>query len=822
MKMKTDIMARRLALTLLALIMTTTMAWAQFSGKGTPEDPYLINDSTDWAAFTQNINDGINADACYKLTNDIRLGTPNSPINTIVGKDKDHKFKGTLDGDLHTLHINMFRRGANYAAIFGVTSGATIKNLTVDGEINTDRKYAAGFISWSDNTDGIATRLENCISSVHIRIDTIVTVDNKKPFDCSHSGFVAQVEKGNTEFENCIFDGWIKDFSKSQKANKCTGFVAWVQDGKAIYKNCIMAGEIDVLANGSKVGNTVLTNSMATFHRLKAANCASMDTNTYYINDYTYTGLAEQGRSALNDIPVNSITRQFISSEGDYKYITGAKLENDAITFYGRVYTTGVKTPCQGNDGIHYVSEESNGKEVVFTERYELEAPGDWNENNNWKYNLIPTVGSEVTLKAAVTIPDGCVANVKNIAMSAKASIDVAAGAQFLCLNSVQATIHKTIVEATAKDHVWNTIASPVNKLEFAEVDNLIPTGNEAKHNIYRYDETKPEWEEYRDPANLFDYFENGRGYLYRTTSGGDMSLEGMTNENVEVSLTCSEIKGEKYGINFIGNPYPHNIYKGVAFPNTNLKNGYCVLSADGEWHFTADTVAIPSCTSVMIQATDNLDLVIKNTADAPTFSKSNDIDNIWFTVKNSTYTDKACVNFKEGEGFTKIQHVNENAPMLYINHDGRNYASANVSENTQSISLCFKSKNIGMNTLSVKANGNYSYLHLIDKLTGEDVDLLVDDEYTFVSSDKDNADRFIVRLSYKDNSVEDNEVFAWQNGNDIIVNGNGELQVFDITGRMVMSTMVNGVQTVNVPSQNAYIFRMIGEDVKTQKIVVR
>ena len=73
--------------------------------------------------------------------------------------------------------------------------------------------------------------------------------------------------------------------------------------------------------------------------------------------------------------------------------------------------------------------------------------------------------------------------------------------------------------------------------------------------------------------------------------------------------------------------------------------------------------------------------------------------------------------------------------------------------------------------------------------------------------------------LGIDENDVED-EVFVYQNGDDIIVSGNGELMVFDVMGRLVMNKRVNGVQTVEKPSQTGvYIFRL---NEKTQKIVVR
>ena len=156
---------------------------------------------------------------------------------------------------------------------------------------------------------------------------------------------------------------------------------------------------------------------------------------------------------------------------------------------------------------------------------------------------------------------------------------------------------------------------------------------------------------------------------------------------------------------------------------------------------------------------------------------------------------------------------------MLYIPQDGQNYAIATMSEETQSFNLNFKAMTTGQYTLSYKAEGNYDYLHVIDRLTGEDIDMLLDGEYSFIASPSDNDARFIVRLGYNANGNVENDIFAYQNGSDIIVNGEGELQVFDVTGRMVINQHVNGVQTVNMPSNGVYIFKL---NEKTQKIVVR
>lgn len=76
MKKTTDIIARRLALTLLA-VLTTSLAWAQISGKGTKDEPYLISSAEDWNILTENVNNKISswASAYYLQTDDITLGT---------------------------------------------------------------------------------------------------------------------------------------------------------------------------------------------------------------------------------------------------------------------------------------------------------------------------------------------------------------------------------------------------------------------------------------------------------------------------------------------------------------------------------------------------------------------------------------------------------------------------------------------------------------------------------------------------------------------------------------------------------------------------
>lgn len=742
----TDFLARRFAIALLAIMVTVT-SWAQqIAGNGTAETPYLINNEDDWFAMMNNVNSSKAGQAYYKLTTDLYLGNDLEPLKSIIGTKND-PFTGHFDGDFHTIHLNM-ERSENYAAPFGITDGATISNLRIEGVIRTDHKFAGGLIAYSNNKNNRTTLVQNCISSVHIICDNIVTVDNAKPFDCTHGGFVGQNEAGTLRFENCIFDGSITDSKAVKTANKCTGFVGWVNNN-VYYVNCTMAGKIDVKAN-----DATLKNSMANFHRLSNTARAYF-TNTYFISDYTYPELTIQGIQAPSEAPADVISKKYDGrADFNHFYVPGAIINGFNVTYYGWKLVEGtdydiIATISEGFHTLTFKGTESFGGSYSESVEYTNKGITKWNDTDKTG---------------------------------------------------------------------WYAIASPVNGEPFSCVSNLI---SDDRHNIYRYDEEKHMWQEYRNDANKFSAFENGRGYIYRTENElGIIEFNGkLTTGDVSYSISYTEENGKLRGFNLIGNPYNHDIYKGVAFADDELVNGFCTLSSDGTWQLQSDDTRIPPMTAFLVQASGKHTLEMRDTENAPYSKGSN--DNIWFTVNDSKYQDVACVEFKEGLGFNKMSHYNEEAPMLYINYDGEDFAMANLSDDVESVNLCFKTTSMSRYTISINANGYFSYLHLIDRLTGDDVDMLRNGSYTFTGKNGDVTDRFIVKFSRQEISNVEDKCFAYQNGSDVIVKGEGQLQVFDAVGRMVMSQMVNGTETVNVPS-GLFIFRIVGNETKTQKLIVR
>jgi len=182
---------------------------------------------------------------------------------------------------------------------------------------------------------------------------------------------------------------------------------------------------------------------------------------------------------------------------------------------------------------------------------------------------------------------------------------------------------------------------------------------------------------------------------------------------------------------------------------------------------------------------------------------------------------DRAIVRFGEGRQLPKFQ-LNPNHTKVYIPMDGKDYAVVR-SEEVGEMPVSFKAENSGSYTLSFNnENVEFCYLHLIDNMTGADVDLLANPSYSFNASTTDYAQRF--RLVFATGNT-DEEFAFFSNGSFVINNeGNATLQIVDVTGRIIKSESINGCANVNVnATAGVYMIRLInGENMKVQKVVVR
>ena len=161
----------------------------------------------------------------------------------------------------------------------------------------------------------------------------------------------------------------------------------------------------------------------------------------------------------------------------------------------------------------------------------------------------------------------------------------------------------------------------------------------------------------------------------------------------------------------------------------------------------------------------------------------------------------------------------------------GRGYLYANSND----VTLVFPGvpySGDGEITLNKANGGEFAGWNLVGNpftqtaYTGNDVDLLATPSYTFESKVTDYESRFKLVFAMNDeNNQNNNDNFAFFHNGQLIVNGEGVLQIFDALGRQLfskeLSTLNSQLSTPTAPG--VYVLRLInGADVKTQKIVVR
>lgn len=600
--------------------------------------------------------------------------------------------------------------------------------------------------------------------------------------------------------------------------------------------------QVSVTFNKGTGSNVPKYYANGTAARCYGGNNFVVNAGSYTITSITLTYGGSDGSNTITTNVDTFTSPTWTGSASSVTFTIGGSSGNRRISGISVTYLGGTPSPttqadftsgatatitASPNADYSFVNWTKNGVHVSGNATYSFTVTESATYTANFMSNTVSsdkTIAS-LTLNGTVTVNSGKTLTVTGIITQPEGtSISILNGGQLICNNSVYVKMQKNIT-AWDGSNGWYAIASPVNGQAFGDVTNLTT----ATHNIYRYDEAEIEWEEYRDSHNIFNSFENGRGYLFRTANtGGMIEFKGDNNVdafNYDLSYICANNNFK--GFNLIGNPYTQNITWANLVKTDVATDGYYILEESGtnqgKWTLvTSSSATIAPMRAFLVQATgSNPSVSISRTT-----SKEDDraeTDNIIFSVSNSQYSDEAYVMFRDGHGLNKIEHRNAEIPMLYVIDSDQHFAIADVDDNTNVVNLGFEAKTMGQYTLKLKADGDFSCLHLIDRITGEDVDMLIEDEYSFIAAPSDVKNRFVVKCRCNSAANADDDIFAYQNGDDIIVEGNGLLQIFDVTGRIVVNKNVNGVEIIGKPTRSGlYVFRLVGEDVKTQKIVVK
>ena len=353
-------------------------------------------------------------------------------------------------------------------------------------------------------------------------------------------------------------------------------------------------------------------------------------------------------------------------------------------------------------------------------------------------------------------------------------------------------------------------IASPIN----ASVDpeNVTSMLSNA-YDLYAFDQTgggnNREWRNYK--ANSFN-LEPGQGYLYANSANVDLVFTGSAYQGTTFDVTLTKATSPNFeGWNLVGNPFAEEI--------AYIADGrdFYTMQEDGSKILVSTSNTIQPMEGVFVVATtDGETMTFTTTAPQPQGSKFvlnlNDGHNV---------IDRAIVRFGQGRQLPKLQ-LFKNDTKVYIPMDGQDYAVV-CAEEMGEMPVNFRAESNGTYSLSLSTdNVEFAYLHLIDNLTGNDVDLLQTPSYSFEAKTTDYTSRFKLVFATGNNT----DSFAFYSNGSFVINneGNATLQVIDVNGRIIKSESINGCTNVNVnAAPGVYMIRLVnGDNVKVQKVVVR
>ena len=232
---------------------------------------------------------------------------------------------------------------------------------------------------------------------------------------------------------------------------------------------------------------------------------------------------------------------------------------------------------------------------------------------------------------------------------------------------------------------------------------------------------------------------------------------------------------------------------------------------------------AVPPCTGIIVKAGTSGTVAFSKEAPAGQTGGGNlQIALAQANTRGADRIDNAIVSFNEGDELPKF-YFGESLANITIPQNGEDYSIVSAEAQGE-LPLNFKTNENGSYTLRFSSlNTEFSYLHLIDNLTGNDVDLLETPSYTFDARQTDYASRF--KLVFVKDNADMGDDFAFVSNGEIIVNGTGTLQVFDVLGhelfRKELSTLHSPLSTFHSPG--VYVLRLIdGDNVKNQKIIIK
>ena len=709
------------------------------------------------------------------------------------------------------------------------------------------------FDSWSIEPDVTITDNQftmpasNVTVSANFTVSTTAytvsfSVNNKVEMTATTFGGSIDLTKFVAEAQGYQFNGWSETATGSVVANPTSytpqaDITLYAQFGEIVSSgytlvtdvNQLVAGnQVVIAADGSK--NVAMSTTQNTNNRGVATITKNNDnTISFDDEDITEAVVCELTLGTAN----NHWTFYDPTHEGYLYAATGGnylrtQAENDANGEWSIVINNNEATiTAQGentnNKVLKYNSSNSifscytSGQQTVWL----YTKPASKRTRENVEATSIVTAIADDVL---VTVKNGGIVYLTGNNAGNESNLIVEDGGQLVASANVKGTMLKSITgygtTTTASNYYF--ISTPLTSS--TNPQNVLNMINTNGYDLYYFDQNPSdqlEWRNYK-AGNGF-YLFVGSGYLYANSESVDLEFAG----NLRKSLAEETYnKGITYegtqnfaGWNLVGNPFTTNAI---------VNKPFYVLNSDADGIQTTpvaeNSIIAPMEGVFVLAAEGETDQKVTFTATTEAVSSQGSKGIVLEVNRNNKMLDRAIVDINQGGMLGKLR-LNEGVTELYIPQGDKDYAIVcSTSEGEMPVS--FRAAENGTYTLNFSAeNTEMRYMHLIDNMTGNDIDLLQTPSYSFEAKTTDYANRFRIVFNANNGVDEMNEdTFAFFNGNEWVINSEGEatLQVIDMMGRVVSSQRINGNANVNInEAKGVYVIRLIQNDlVKTQKIV--
>ncbi len=219
----------------------TAVSVVRNTGDGTKDAPYIIDNAKHWDAIANVIDEAdisqYYIDKYFQLSDEEGFEYNDAtPVTKMFGTSI-RPFAGIFDGKGKTLTVNL--TGATAVAPFSFTEGATIRNLTVAGNI-TASQSAGGIVG-----DGGSSwlNLENCVCSA--------TISGFTNYAGGLMGWTEEDMKLN--IKNCLFKGSFTPGS----GGKCHP-IACKDGSKTVMGNIVRAFYLNSVSPSAELGNNII------------------------------------------------------------------------------------------------------------------------------------------------------------------------------------------------------------------------------------------------------------------------------------------------------------------------------------------------------------------------------------------------------------------------------------------------------------------------------------------------------------------------------------------------------------------------------------